>query len=182
MPFVSGAGPREVLLMPGSSRRDAVWRLAFRLGFPVARLWRRLSRAPHQGALVAVHVGRELLLVRSSYRPEWSFPGGSVRRGETPEAAARRELVEEIGLVATGLVSAGEVLGRWEGREDRVHLFELRLDVLPELRLDNREIIGTRLASPEELGGIAVTGPVAAYLGGTADPLRPRPAAIEPHQ
>jgi hypothetical protein len=46
-----------------------------------------------------------------------------------------------------------------------VHFFELHLDCLPGLRLDNREIIATRLASPEELPGIALTGAVAAFLG-----------------
>jgi len=46
---------------------------------------------------VAVYVGPALLLVGSSYRIEWNFPGGTVRRGETPEVAARRELSEEIG-------------------------------------------------------------------------------------
>ena len=107
----------------------------------------------------------DLLLVRSSYRAEWSFPGGSLQRGETPEAAARRELVEEIGLVAPALLPAGEVSGTWEGRRDRVHFFELRLGRLPELKLDNREIIGTRLSSPEEARSLAVTAPVAAYLG-----------------
>jgi hypothetical protein len=35
---------------------------------------------------------------------------------------------------------------------------------MPELRLDNREIVAARLASPEELHGIALTEPVAAYL------------------
>ena len=35
---------------------------------------------------------------------------------------------------------------------------------LPKLQLDNREIIGARLASPEELRGIEVTAPVAVYL------------------
>ncbi len=159
--------------MTTSALRDAFWRLAYRLGFPVARLWWRLTRAQHEGALVAVHVGRELLIVRSSYRSEWSFPGGSILRGESPEAAARRELDEEIGLVATKLVPAGEVSGAWEGRRDRVHLFELWLDRLPRLRLDNREIVGTRLASPEELGRLRVTRPVAAYLERF---LRPRPA------
>jgi 8-oxo-dGTP diphosphatase len=45
-----------------------------------------------------------------------------------------------------------------------VHFFELRLDRLPKLQLDNREIIWARLASLEELRGIEVTGPVAADL------------------
>jgi hypothetical protein len=45
-----------------------------------------------------------------------------------------------------------------------VHFFELHLDYLPELRLDNREIIAARLVSPEELHGIALTGAVVAYL------------------
>ena len=54
----------------------------------------------------------------------------------------------------------------WDGRPDRVHFFELRLDQLPELRLDNREIVAARLVSPEELPGMALTGPVTAYLGG----------------
>jgi 8-oxo-dGTP pyrophosphatase MutT (NUDIX family) len=62
-----------------------------------ARIWWRLRRQRHDGALVAVHVGPALLLVRSSYRIAWNFPGGTIRRGETPEMAARRELAEEIG-------------------------------------------------------------------------------------
>jgi 8-oxo-dGTP pyrophosphatase MutT (NUDIX family) len=81
-----------------------------------------------------------------------------------PEAAARRELVEEIGLPAPVLVPAGVVSGLWDGRRDRVHLFELQLDRLPALRIDNREIIAARLVAPDELHGMALTGPVADYL------------------
>ena len=39
-----------------------------------------------------------VLLVRHSYMPGWSFPGGGVNRGEPAEAAAIRELQEELGL------------------------------------------------------------------------------------
>ncbi len=114
---------------------------------------------------MAVYVGRKILVVRSSYRIEWNFPGGSVRRGETPEEAARRELAEEIGLTAHQLIPADVTCGIWDGRRDHVHFFELRLDRLPELQLDNREIISARLMSPEELDDIELTGPVAAYVG-----------------
>jgi 8-oxo-dGTP pyrophosphatase MutT (NUDIX family) len=81
-----------------------------------------------------------------------------------PEAAARRELAEEIGLSVSALAPAGIIGGAWDGRRDRVHFFELRLARLPELRLDNREIIASRLAARDELHTLALTGPVAAYL------------------
>jgi 8-oxo-dGTP pyrophosphatase MutT (NUDIX family) len=144
---------------------DMAWQTAFRLGFPLARLWWRLRRRSHAGALVAIHVGQALLLVRSSYRITWNFPGGGIRRGETSEAAARRELSEEIGLTPdAALLPAGDAGGIWDGRQDRVHFFELWLERLPALQLDHREIVAAQLFSPGELRGVAVTGPVAAYL------------------
>jgi 8-oxo-dGTP pyrophosphatase MutT (NUDIX family) len=81
-----------------------------------------------------------------------------------PDAAARRELAEEIGLVATHMRPWGLVRGIWDGRDDHVHVFELRLNERPQLRLDNREIIVARLVLPDELDAIPLTGPVAAYL------------------
>jgi 8-oxo-dGTP diphosphatase len=165
--------------MSGPWPLDAAWRLAFRFGFPLARVWWRLRGARGEGALVAIYVGRNLLLLRSSYQVEWNFPGGGIKRGETPDAAARRELAEEIGLVAPQLLPAGEATGIWDGWRYRVHFFELRLECMPQLQFDNREIIGARLVSPEELRGIEATGPVATYLerahaapGTIADPTR----------
>jgi 8-oxo-dGTP pyrophosphatase MutT (NUDIX family) len=160
------ADPRD-----GIGLRDRAWQTAYRLGFPLARMWWRLWRAPHQGALVAIHVGPRLLLVRTSYRKGWTLPGGGVRRGEAPEAAARRELAEELGLVAPALHPAGVTHGFYDGRPDRVHFFELRLETLPDLRLDNRETVAARLFGPDEVRGLVLTGSVVAYL------QRPRPSA-----
>jgi 8-oxo-dGTP diphosphatase len=119
---------------------------------------------PHQGVAVAVYVGLALLLVRCSYRTGWHLPGGGVRRGETPDAAARRELSEEIGLLASALVPAGSLCTIWDGRRDRVHFFELRLVELPRLQLDNREVIEARVTSPIELQSMVLTKLVATYL------------------
>ena len=138
--------------------------MVFRYGYPLARMWWRVRRPRHEAALVAVYVGHELLLLKSSYRATWNFPGGAIRRGETPEAAARRELAEEIGLTGNTLVPTEGVSGNWGGRRVRVHFFELRLDRLPELRLDNREIIAARWVSPDELSGLALTGAATAYV------------------
>ena len=144
---------------------DRAWQLVLWTGFRVARLWWRLTQRPHEGALVAVHVGSDLLLVRTSYRRAWSFPGGGLKAGEAPMEAARRELQEEIGLAGNLAGPAGVFTGFYDGRPDRVHVYQLQLDRLPPLRLDHREIAEARLFGAAELDRLAVIGPVAAYLG-----------------
>jgi 8-oxo-dGTP pyrophosphatase MutT (NUDIX family) len=42
-------------------------------------------------------VGGRVLLVEPSYKPNWEIPGGMVDAGESPWAAAARELMEELG-------------------------------------------------------------------------------------
>jgi predicted NUDIX family NTP pyrophosphohydrolase len=50
---------------------------------------------------------------RNRDRGAWSIPKGELEDGEEPEAAARREFAEELGLQATGpLHSLGEVRQR----------------------------------------------------------------------
>ncbi len=40
----------------------------------------------------------DLLLVRHAYRSRWGVPGGLLQRREDPADAARREVLEEVGL------------------------------------------------------------------------------------
>lgn len=40
-----------------------------------------------------------VLLLKSSYKKSWQFPGGGVNNSESPEAAAVREVHEETGLI-----------------------------------------------------------------------------------
>ena len=73
---------------------DRFWRLAYRVGFRAARLWWRLRRPDHDGAMVSVWLDGRILAVQQSYHSNLSWPGGGIRRGEEPREAARRELRE----------------------------------------------------------------------------------------
>ncbi|WP_375451584.1 NUDIX domain-containing protein [uncultured Devosia sp.] len=56
------------------------------------------------GARVMLIDGNKILLIKHTYVPGWQFPGGGVGPGETVEAAARREVLEESGYALTGAV------------------------------------------------------------------------------
>ena len=49
------------------------------------------------GALFTDEAGR-VLLVDPVYRDTWDLPGGAVEAEESPHAACRREVAEELGL------------------------------------------------------------------------------------
>jgi 8-oxo-dGTP pyrophosphatase MutT (NUDIX family) len=60
---------------------------------------RVLTRPAVLGAsVIAEDEQGRVLLVRHSYTPDWSLPGGGVNQREPPEAAALRECQEEAGL------------------------------------------------------------------------------------
>ncbi|MFY9640021.1 MAG: NUDIX domain-containing protein [Rhodomicrobium sp.] len=61
---------------------------------------------PRAGVSIALLKGEDVLLVRRGkgiYRGLWSLPGGAVELGESAFEAARRELWEETGLLASDL-------------------------------------------------------------------------------
>jgi len=69
---------------------------------PLFHLKFRLERGMTLGVrgLVIDEAGR-VLLIQHTYVKGWHLPGGGVDRGEAAEAAVIRELVEEVGIVAT---------------------------------------------------------------------------------
>ena len=146
---------------------DRLWRLAYRVGFRAARLWWRLRRPAHDGAVVAIWLGGRVLAVQQSYCANPSWPGGGIRRGEQPREAARRELREELGLDVRpdDLVLAREMAVAWDFRREHVRVFELRLRAEPVIRIDNREIVAARFVEPQALLAEAVLPPfIRAYL------------------
>jgi ADP-ribose pyrophosphatase YjhB (NUDIX family) len=65
-------------------------RLAFYAALPAKRMG--------AGMVLTDPAGR-VLLVEPAYKEHWEIPGGIVEAGESPRAAAEREVAEELGLV-----------------------------------------------------------------------------------
>lgn len=179
---IGRAQARSVPRRTGSARsppidpfRDRVARVVLRVGWRVARAGWWVVRPAHHGALVALRVEGRLLVVRQSYRREWSLPGGGVERGEASRAAAARELGEELGLAVAParLERALTVRGWWDFRDDTVDIFELRLAQAPPFRLDRREVVAVAFIDPAQPPA-RTTGPLRAYL----DWLSAVPAAV----
>jgi 8-oxo-dGTP pyrophosphatase MutT (NUDIX family) len=69
---------------------------------------------------VLVHQGRFLLVVHhGKVRDRWGLPGGHIDRGEAPEAAVRRELLEELYIEVGPLRELGDY--RYRGHAHRIY-------------------------------------------------------------
>lgn len=90
--------------------------------------WTRLRRPVTLGVKAAVfdNEGR-ILLVKHSYTEGWHLPGGGVSRDERQSDAARREVMEELGLTLTGeLEIIGVYFAPHQGKSDHITLFHAR--------------------------------------------------------
>jgi ADP-ribose pyrophosphatase YjhB (NUDIX family) len=101
--------------------------------------------------VIAVSDGR-ILLVRHTYVSGWHLPGGGVHAGETAEAAARRELLEETGYAAaeSGRFVALYFNEAMAGR-DHVALYHLPTCRMQRAFRPNREIAEIGLYPPDSL-------------------------------
>lgn len=138
--------PLAALLPPRAHR--AILRVAER----VRRVWWRVRRPRLRGcAIVAFDDAGRVLMVRHTYRKcdEWQLPTGGVRRGELPEAAARRELAEEVGVEVGPMIAVHAEAIVMGGATNAVTVFAAALTGTPVA--DGREIAEVRLFDPESL-------------------------------
>lgn len=134
----------------------ALHRLLLRIAHRVRHHWRRTAKRPLAGVtVIAFDDAGRVLLVRHSYGPSvWSLPGGGLERGEAPDAAAVRELREELGCGVTEIEHVATISDTVSCAPHTAHVFAGELDGEP--RPDAREVLAAQFfaldALPEDLG------------------------------
>lgn len=111
----------------------------------------------HPCVEIWVKVGERILITQrhpdKSDGLKYDCPGGAVLSGEEIIDGAVRELFEEVGIKAAKpqLVPLGTVLGRLVYAAS----FLLHLDSLPNLALQDSEVVGYKLVTSDELEKIS---------------------------
>lgn len=96
-----------------------------RFYFRLAQLYWKIFKPVTLGSRALVVRDQKVLLVRLTYYPGWFLPGGGVDRGESFEAAARRELREECGIEAKDASLFGIYIKKNEGKIDHVAVYSV---------------------------------------------------------
>ena len=87
---------------------------------------------------------QELLLIRNGYGDSNVFllPGGGVSRGESPQAAAIREVREELGVSIEDVEPFWTYESGAEGKRDTIHVFKAK--TRDRVQIDDREVLEAR--------------------------------------
>jgi 8-oxo-dGTP diphosphatase len=107
------------------------------------------------GALFRDQDGR-VLLVDPTYKPTWDLPGGAVEKEESPQAACRREVAEELGLdrVPGRVLVVDWVPSRPERPEGLIVVYDggiLAADEVAAITLQDGELAGYKFVEPGEV-------------------------------
>jgi len=105
-----------------------------------------------RATIICCRDGKVLLVART--RSRWSLPGGTIKRSESPLAAARRELEEETSLVGTDVTYLFQFGGL--SKRHLVFFVDLPPDACPEPR---NEISKCRWFSPTKISTLVTSIP-----------------------
>jgi 8-oxo-dGTP pyrophosphatase MutT (NUDIX family) len=126
-------------------------RAGYRFAYAGLRVWWLVRRPSVSGVKCVLTHGENVLLVRHTYGHRgWDFPGGSMKRGESPHGAARREIGEELGVRIEDWTPIGRFTTGFDHRHEQLHCFRAEVPE-PSLELDRGELSAAQWFSRDRL-------------------------------
>ena len=98
-------------------------RYFYKLAYLLLRLYWRLVKPITIGVRLLMIQDGAVVLVKHTYDAGWHMPGGGLKRGETLEAAVRREAAEETGAILEHLSLLGIYSSFYQAKSDHVAVF-----------------------------------------------------------
>lgn len=99
-----------------------------------------------------IFYGDKVLLVRHRYgNPNWTPPGGFIKKNEKPADGLQREIYEEVGIELSKVVLMSTLRDSRPHKNITVHRFYARANS-PECIIDEIEIKEAGWFAPEEVG------------------------------
>ncbi len=118
---------------------------------PIRLVYWVIVRPKTYGVKCVLESEGKILLIRNSYgHKRWTFPGGGIHSGETPDQAARRECVEETGLEPGELAYVGSYFSSRQFKQDTVYCY-YSASAFGEMRVDIHEVLEARWFPLNEL-------------------------------
>lgn len=96
-------------------------------------------------------------MVRNTYGDgSWSFPGGGIKRNESADTAAKREIREEVGIQLKEVEQLGSFLYPVHYRLDMVNVFLSHVNS-EDMDIDHDEILEAKWVMAEEVANLKLS-------------------------
>ncbi|MCR4275572.1 MAG: NUDIX domain-containing protein [Candidatus Wolfebacteria bacterium] len=103
---------------------DSTIKIYYKVLKPVKKLYRFIFRPKTKGVKCVIECNGEILLIKNTYgHKSWTFPGGGVKKNETPEEALKRETKEEVGIKLNNIDFIGSFMANSQFKRDTVYCF-----------------------------------------------------------
>jgi ADP-ribose pyrophosphatase YjhB (NUDIX family) len=109
---------------------------------------------------------KKIIIIKNSYKKQFTIPCGRIKRGENFTDAAVRELNEEVSLEVdkSELKFIGQYTFKYTYVSEIGNFFESEILNLPNIRVDNREVIWARFTPPDEALFLKLNPLVRSYM------------------
>ncbi|OGY61157.1 MAG: hypothetical protein A3F99_00085 [Candidatus Colwellbacteria bacterium RIFCSPLOWO2_12_FULL_43_11] len=110
-----------------------------------------LVRPKTSGVKCLIEQNGKFLMIRNTYgEKHWTLPGGGIKKGESPERAALREVEEEVGILLSSVRKIGEYRSNREYKADTIHCFYATANS-PKISIDKGEILEAAWFTPQTI-------------------------------